>query len=253
MMIGICTSIENIKSIKSFGFDYLEYFLAPIVNMDNCEFDELLEKIKKYSISTEVCCIFFPGDFKISGPCVNFDAVKKYIDKALYRANKLDTKIAIIGSGGSRNCPDGFEYDLAVKQFEKTLIYAGNCAAKYNIKIAIEHLNRLECNIINSLKSAYDLALCVNLENVGVVADGYHMLLEDEDFNVILDVKDKLIHAHIAQDKMRRYINEVNPDCELFIKKLKDAGFKKRISVEAKGDLEKESAVSYKNLKIMVE
>jgi len=141
----------------------------------------------------------------------------------------------VVGSGGARSVPADFPLDIAKNQIIDFLKLTGEYAAKYNMKIAIENLNRSESNIINTVEEELEYVEKCNMPNVGVLADFYHMRLENESFEILKKVNDKLFHTHIANSHGRVYPVDINEDDYIsFLSALSSINYNGRISIEAK-------------------
>ena len=119
---------------------------------------------------------------------------------------------------------------------------AGETAAAHGIRIALEHLNRRETNIGNSLVSVIELAREVSLPSVGVLADMYHLDQEGEGLASVRDARGLLMHTHVA-DTNRLYPGSGSSDLAGFVRVLREIGYDGGISVECVwGDFIEESA-----------
>ena len=67
----------------------------------------------------------------------------------------------------------------------------------------IEPLNKLETNWCNTVAEGAAVVRRLNLKNVRLLADGYHMSREDEPYSVLTDNRDILLHCHIASSDRR--------------------------------------------------
>ena len=89
---------------------------------------------------------------KLVGPDPKHDAVIEYATKAFERAKKASIGIIVLGSGGSRKVPDGFDRAKAEEQFVAILKRLGAAADPFGITVAMESLNRSETNFGNTLR-----------------------------------------------------------------------------------------------------
>ncbi|MDR0449695.1 MAG: sugar phosphate isomerase/epimerase, partial [Treponema sp.] len=125
----------------------------------------------------------------------------------------------------------------------------GEIASSYGITIAIEPLNREESNCINSLKEGAMLQADAGSDAVGLLADLYHMLREDEPIDNITAVKD-LNHTHIALLEGRGYPLFINKEVESFFAALAKIGYAGTMSIEGRtSDMERDAAEALKVLR----
>lgn len=110
---------------------------------------------------------------------------------------------------------------------------AGKAAASHQIKIAIEPLNRGECNFINSVAEACVLAREVSHGAIGVLSDLYHVTQEGQSYQETRDAAPWLRHVHVAGAQNRRAPNADDREYLLpYFAVLKEIGYAGRISVE---------------------
>jgi hydroxypyruvate isomerase len=112
------------------------------------------ENLKKKVIGTGLPCLacnnFIPKSIHLTGLEYNEDLFKDYIARAVARAASLGARKIVFGSAGARNVPSDFPMEKARIKITERLCFIGDVAEKNNIQIEIEHLNRLESNIINT-------------------------------------------------------------------------------------------------------
>ncbi len=244
------TAMNYINELAQMGYDYLEIPLTQVMELSSAEFDKMREALSKKDIQCEVCNDFIPDSIKITGPDVKWGIINGYLDRALTRAYKLGVKIIVFGSGRARYVEEGFPKDKAFWQLVTFLQRVSAKAAPYGISIAIEPLNREECNIINSIDEAFKLSDAVNAENVRVLADFYHMVKENDNLeSMSSERRCPLIHAHISDPRNGRLFPTEMETHRDFLKKVKERRIG-TISVEGyTTDFESDARKSLKMLK----
>ncbi|MBQ4073811.1 MAG: sugar phosphate isomerase/epimerase [Clostridia bacterium] len=198
MRFGVCTGPENNENAAKAGFDYIECALNAIGEMEDAAFDALLAKVPSMPLPILKCNCFLPGWLKVTGPDVNEEKQRSYLDKALGRAKKLGVEVVVFGSGGARQVPEGFPMDEAWRQMAAFTRLAGDYAQKYGIRIALEPLRSQECNLLNLVAEANLLSSLINHPFVGVLGDSFHMAAGKECPCVLKNAGDKLWHIHIS-------------------------------------------------------
>ena len=68
---------------------------------------------------------FFPPDISLVGEKTDLRVIGAYAEKGLKRAAEIGGKVAVIGSGGARRIPDGYDPKTATNSFAMPLTYAG--------------------------------------------------------------------------------------------------------------------------------
>jgi len=72
-------------------------------------------------------------------------------------------------------------------------------AKEYNIRLTLEPVNRYESNFINTLNEGIELIKRVGASNLGLLADTFHMNIEEVSINdSIIQAKDYITHVHFA-------------------------------------------------------
>ena len=237
MNFGICTGLENAQLLKSMGFDYIEGSLSTVAKMNRDEISEKLKLFNDYGIKMNVTNMFFPGDIKLAGESADINKIKDYICRAFDNASQFGVKTCVLGSGNARRIPDESDYNKGYEQVLEAVKVAGEIAQQYEITIAIEPLNLQETNIFTTVKESLEACKKINLENVCVLADLYHMFVEKEDFSILPAAGEKLCHIHFCNPVERIYPSITDSyDYTPFISALKQAGYKGKISVEARSD-----------------
>ena len=106
-----------------------------------------------------------------------------------------------------------------------------NEAFRYGLKIAIEPLNRSETNIINTYREGVQLARDVGRDEVRVLADIYHFMMENEPIEDIAEEPDWLAHVHLA-DTGRKFPGSGMYPLERLFAILHDIEYTGKVSVE---------------------
>lgn len=238
MKIGVCVGIENAEIAAKAGFSYLEFSLSQLAAMEDGEFEALCKKVQTAPIPVLCCNGFMPGTIKVTGPEADVQAWHAYLEKALSRAAAVGIKTAVFGSGASRSVPEGWPFEKAWQQLAAFFKTAAGYAEKYDVKIAIEPLRRQECNILNLVSEATQMAAWVDSDHVGVLADTFHMLASHEPWEAMEKAGDKLWHVHISSplpdmsSRVFPYAGDGSDYAAVF-KVLFQAGYQGNVSVEA--------------------
>ncbi len=235
---GICTSVKNAEKMQVAGYTYVEEGVRRLlIPQDSDEkFEEKLKAAEKAPLKVYAYNGFLPGSLKSTGPNTKHDEILKYAETAFKRAQRVGSKVIVFGSSGSRNLPKDFPYEKGTEQFTELLKKMGPVAAKYDITVVIEPLNKGECNFINSVKEGADIAKAVNHPNIAVLADIYHMAKDGEGPESIRYAGKLLKHCHIAEKNGRKMPGTNKYDFTPYFKALKDIKYQGRISCEGRWD-----------------
>ena len=121
-------------------------------------------------------------------------------------------------------------------------------AKKYDIKILMEAVHSGVCNYINRTEEAVKMVRRLNIPNLKIVLDFYHMQVMGESIESFCDVSEWVEHVHVSNrdaNNKRAYLMETDEDeCSKIAKTLVRCGYNGTVSVEAPTvDFKQEAAV----------
>lgn len=236
--LGVCTSIGNAAAVKLAGGDYIEESVQGFLIPDRPE-SEFREKAGAAALSplpVLACNGFLPASLKSVGPDARPEEIAAYAGTAFRRAAEIGITTVVFGSSGSRAIPDGFDRAEARRQFVGLLRRLGPIAAAHGIIVAIEPLNRDECNFINTVAEGAAVVREAGHPNIRLLADIYHMLRENEGPAALVDAGPLLRHVHIAEKDRRTPPGVAGDDFRPYLQALRQAGYAGAISVECRWD-----------------
>jgi sugar phosphate isomerase/epimerase len=237
MQFGICTSVANAAAAKAAGWDYVEehvqnFLQGPVA--DSAWKGEAIARDSALPIATACCLV--PADLKITGPDADLAKLKQYMATIAQRAKKVGIQTLVFGSGGARNVPEGFDHAKAMEQIIAFASMAAEQCGKNGLLLVLEHLNRKECNIFNSVAECDELVHKVNSPHFKNLVDSYHLWLENESLEALEKAMPNIRHVHVSDLEGRLPPGETGKtDFRPFFRVLKKAGYNGRISVEALG------------------
>lgn len=246
---GVCTGLDNAQKLKDAGYDYIEagvqQFLIP--KSDDVDFEKNLEIAKAAPLPVYACNGFIPAELKCVGPEADHAGVLAFAKTAFERAKQAGVKRIVFGSGKSRQIPEGFDRSAARQQLVDILKQMGPLAAENDVIVVIEPLNTKETNFINSVAEGTEIAKEANHPNICVLADFYHMGMENEGPDSIRKAGALLKHCHIAEKEDRSAPGTTDYDFTPYFKALKDIGYTGGISIEGRwNDFENDLAAALK-------
>ncbi len=227
------TGVEMVERVAAAGFDYLELPVVRFAAATGEVFDSIQKRVKATGLAVESCNDFFPADLKVVGPAANLTKLCNYATHALQRASQLGAKNVVFGSGPARTVPDGFPREAGFQQLIDLLLEVGPIADANDLTIAIEPLNRTECNIILNLADACELARRVAHPCIQVLADYYHFALEHENPIAVNLAGSSIRHVHFSNPQGRGFPRDADPNFAAFCRVLRGIGYDRRMSVEA--------------------
>ncbi len=224
--------IEIVEAATELGFDYIEFALSPLTMLSPPTFSRLIGRVERSGIRCEACNNFFPPRIRLTGSEVQPAAVLDYAAKAMERAAMLGVSVIVFGSSGAKNVPEGFPKETAWKQLVELLGNLGPTAEQHGITIAIEPLNKQESNIINLASEGLRLVREVRHPNIQLLVDFYHLTIEQEDPDILIQADSAVRHVHFAKVEGRVFPMEPEDAFVRFFSFLKDIHYDGRCSVE---------------------
>ena len=237
MQFGICTSIDNADIVKAAGWDFVEESVGGYLQPGDPD-DQWRgpQRRARAALPVPACNMLVPGNLKITGPDADLEKLRDHMTRVLARASAVGVETFVFGSGRARSVPDGFDRDRAKHQIIEFLRMSCPLAQKHGVTLVAEPLNRGEDNMINSVGQAMEYVRAVNHPNFQCLLDTYHFWLENDSLDVLAESLPHIRHVHLADRDGRLPPGESKTvDYRPIFRILKSAGYKGRISVEAKG------------------
>ena len=234
MKIGICVSTpESILLACDAGYDFVEVNASGCVMNDDC-YPALLELSKKLPEGYMYSCnVLLPGTLRVTGDDVDLAQVKSYCEKCFERLHALGVKMIVFGSSAAKKVPEGFSHEEAMKQLVEAVRLFSEVAAKYSQRICIEPLRTEECNIINTVDEAVELATLCARDNVTAHVDYFHAMQNGEKLSKLVGYAKYIGHAHIASPcKRNEPTADDGADYKFFLDCLRRGGYDATLAIE---------------------
>lgn len=198
---GIPESFWGItEKLKTLGYDGIECFMAEQSVDVYRKFGEHLR-----NIGLEATCVLGvgPDDNPVGdSPAVRAKALDR-LKQAIDCAHALGSKIicgpfhSAFATFTNRRPPENEEY----KRSAEVLHAAGEFAAKADIVLAVEALNRFECYLCNTMDQLTKLVAMAEHSNVKAMFDTHHANIEEKKISeAIKKVAPVLAHVHISEN-----------------------------------------------------
>lgn len=235
MRFGCCGGIADAPLLRDAGFDYIELPVGTLMSAtDEVAYRRIAHEILAMGLPVEACNVFIPATLKITGPEVAREPLWQYAAMALQRMGEIGARVCTFGSGGARAIPEGFDRGRALDQLAAFLDHVQEASARHGVRVVIEPLNRGESNVFNSVAESDEFNQSRGLSGIGVLADLYHIAVEDETYEGMVAAGDRLGHVHVA-DADRSAPGEGAPtDYAGFFQTLHQMGYAGTISIEAR-------------------
>lgn len=255
MEIGICAGIDQASFAAKAGYDYIELPLCTLAALSEKEFSDARKTIERAGFPCRAFNLLLPGKMKILGEKPDRKQLEKYAENALKRAADIGGTVVVFGSGGARRIPDGMNRDEAWRQMMEVCRMFGAIAGEYGLKIVLEPLNHGETDLLNTVAEGVEMVREIGDKSVRLLADYYHMQIEMESVDVLIDAALCLEHCHIACGADRRFPSGDDEElCRKFLGALREAEYRGRLSVEGvTSQFEKDAVESLNMLKRLKE
>ena len=254
--LGIVAPLEQDSLVYASGFRMIGESVGRMLSpsLTEQQFQQNLIRIKKAKCKVFMCNIFFPGSIKIAGPDVDENRVLGYADTVFSRAKTAGVSFIILGSGGARRIPNGYDAAKAQADFAALCHKLAVAAGRYRIMIVLESLETAETNFLITLKSAAEVVRAVDHPNFKLNADIFHMLREGESPQSIVDAADLLVYCEIAEKEKRSLPGVKGDDFKPYLRALRNANYKGHIFIEGNtNDPGTEMPLSFKYLTTQLE
>ena len=235
--------------MRRIGYDYIEASVGVVNDLSEQELADLSRRAKDGSFALRYCNCFVPGRIPLC--TAPKQEIRDFVEATMYRLDLLGVRSVVFGSGGARRRPEDMEKAQAMEKIAEFLTCCNSVGEKYGIKTVIEPLNQRETNILNSVAESAELVRALNLPYVRLLADLFHMSMEQEDPQVLVDNCDLIAHIHVSEAPGRVYPGKLAGEHFMrCVDKLHEAHFDRDVSVECTfTDMESEAAAALKFLK----
>lgn len=249
--LGFASSLSNDSLLYNSGFKLIGESVSKMLSpgLTDEQFQKNMTDMKNAKCKVYMCNVFFPATIKIAGSDVKESRVLQYADSVFLRAKQAGIPVIVLGSGGARKLPEGYDAKKATADFIFLASKLGKAAQRRGITVVLENLNRTETNFINTLKEAAYIVKTVDHPNFRLNADIYHMLKENEPPQEIINAGKLIVYSEVAEKEKRTLPGVMKDDFRPYFMALKQIGFKGNIIVEGKTDnLAAEAPAAYKYL-----
>lgn len=209
MLYGVCRGLDDLnamESAKNAGIDYFETGFGCLADYDDEKFNKGKEMLERLGLPCLVANGFIPGDMKVVGDNIDYNALEDYLTRGFERAKILGVKKIVFGSGKARSYPEVFSPEKAKEQFVYFLKeYAAPKAKEAGCVIVIEPLRFCESSMIHMVSDGVEAAELCGADNVFGLADLYHVYGNNDDIENMMYFDGKIRHCHIAEPDKRTY------------------------------------------------
>jgi sugar phosphate isomerase/epimerase len=238
---GINAGLGKAEAVAEQGAEFLlvsvNSFLKP--NAPEAEFEKQLRRMEKSPIPVLSCNSFLRGDaLRSVGPDAKTENVLRFAETAFKRAKRSGVERIVFGSSGSRRLPKEWTKAQADEQFISLLKKMGDLAGNEGVVVAVENLQRRECNYLTKLHEVGEIVTEVNHPNVRVLADIYHSSCMEDPPESFRKYAPLVEMVEIAEAKGRTVPGVSGEDFRPYFNALREGGYQGPIEIEGKWKVE---------------
>lgn len=250
--IGAWTSIADAPLLAGSGYDFIEEevgrFLMP--EASDAAFEAALATARKAPIPVRTLVRLLPATLQSVGPAITHDAIATFSETVFARSRRAGVETVVFGSPRSRRIPEDFPRAEAEKQLISLCKRLGPIAQAHGVVLALEPLNHTETNFINRVSEGGAIVRAVGHPSVRLVADLFHMRMEDEGPESLIQNADLIQHVQIAEKQGRRAPGVSGEDFSAYFDALRSKGYAHRLSVECLwSDIAQEAPVAIQTIR----
>jgi sugar phosphate isomerase/epimerase len=220
------------RKAKELGFDGIEVFPTSAAAVDAGTLRALLNDHGLALAAVGTGAGWVKGRLHLSLPDAGARAQARAFIRSIIDLAGPFRASAIIGSMQGRH-GDGVDAATAHGYLAEALDELGEHARQYQVPLLYEPLNRYETNLVNTVEAGVKLLRSLSTRNVRLLADLFHMNIEETDLAVALRTGAGHIgHVHFV-DSNRRPAGMGHLDYPPIVQALKEIGYDGFASAEA--------------------
>jgi sugar phosphate isomerase/epimerase len=220
------------QKAKALGYDAIELFAPSAEGIDAAELEKTLKEngLKLAAMGTGAGAVL--RKLTLTSPDADLRrAGRDFINSVIDFAGRFGAP-AILGSMQGR-WGAGLDKTTALGYLRPALEEFGERAKKAGTTFLLEPLNRYEGNVINTIGDAADIIRSLSTRNVTILADLFHMNIEEQDISAAIRGGGPLItHVQLA-DSNRRPAGQGHTDFRAVAASLASIGYRGYLSAEA--------------------
>jgi len=161
--------------------------------------------------------------------------IRSRLDERMYRiidlASPWKAMVVIGGVRGTLTGPEDQHADQYHRAVDAVRRY-GEYALKQAVSLVVEPINRYETNYINTIQDALQFIGDVDLDNLGILADTFHMNIEESNLAESLQLAGDRIHHVQFTDSNRLAAGRGHIDFPVLAAVLRNSGYRGYLSTE---------------------
>lgn len=240
MKFGCCIQrADEIMLAKEAGCDHFEFSGAAVAAMSEDEFRALLYAANESGLP---CCGFnsyCAGSPAIVGDACSPEETERYARLVCGRGERQGIRSVGIGAPKARRLPSGYDMAKADEQCADFLKITARVAAESGQLVLFEAVHDRLCNYATHTSDAAAMVKALDVDNIAIVLDFYHMSMMNESLDDAMAALPYLRHVHFSTacaDLGRGFPQtEDSDEYRKIIAWLKAHGYGATVSIEPSG------------------
>lgn len=191
-----------IKRIGDMGFEVIE--MVPGEEFRNLKSDKVRKELEKTKLEVSLCAGFDSSNDISSDKTSVREKGIKFMQEFIDWAKQVGAKIIagpLYSELGKKRYLSPSERKAEWNRSAESLKKIGEYAAKNNVLVALEPINRFEIDMINTAEQAYKMCEQVRNPGVKMMLDTFHMNIEERSIgDAIRSSKKHLVHMHTCSN-----------------------------------------------------
>lgn len=236
MQIGCCVPMDQYEAAVRAGYAYVEFPAWEVEALPPEALAAAAETLRRLGVPCLRLNAYCRGVPAIVGEGADAGQAASYAQRLMEKAAVLGAACVGVGAPPARRLPEGYDRDLADRQCEAFLRITAQAAAPYGIQVLVEAIQQGMCSYMNRTEEALDMVRRVDLENVGLVVDLYHMETQGEDWSALGRYLPWTRHLHVSTvgEGLRRGLYGPGDEalCARTFRAILDSGYDGTVSLE---------------------
>ncbi len=214
---------RGLERLRRYGYDGVELAGEP----DEADPSHVRSLLERYGLeASSVCGIYNTPERDLSHEEEGMRRTAvRYVAACAELAASTGARLVIVVPSPVGKLSASTEPERSLELAAQSIRQAAERAGERGVSLCIEALNRYESYLVNTLEQATRLARMVDLPNVGIMADTFHMNIEEASLpSSIREYGDLICHVHLA-DSNRRAVGMGHISFDKVADALADVGY----------------------------
>ena len=227
------TFSQKLRNTEQYGYEGVEVWGRELPQ----RLEEIRSALSTSRVKLSTVCAGYPGDLLGTDRKARETAIDGIKERLKLCADLGGVGVITVPTFGKPKISDLFPWRPDVKEVEKQILIEeckilGKYADDVSAYVLLEPLNRYETHLINRLEQAVEVCKAAGKEHVKIMADFFHMSIEEADIPASLEnASDYILHIHLA-DSNRILPGTGHTDFKSGFNALKKVGYKNFMALE---------------------